>query len=665
MKNKKLRIVIIMFLISFVIFGILGNIIATVLYSFAQIKAVSFAPKYLFSKFSLLIGFLAASISTACLAVYFIKFRFYTDPKLINNNDRADSDLYGKDRLQTTEEIHQSYGFHDFEKLNETDHYGTVVNSEVVKDKNGTHLMLSLVPEQNALLIGTTGSGKSTYQLEMTIQANAKSKTKPSMVIMDPKGVIYKENHLALAAEGYKINVIDLNNPRTSGQYNPLHLIYKYYHIYHKTHEGKYLDLASLLINELALTLIPTGRSNDPKWEQGAQGVVSGTIWAMLEDSLVPEFEFDESKFTLAQLSNIVNKQKDNLSEFLTLREKTSPAPEQAAAIVGISSEKTVDGYLSTIGASLRNFLDEGIKYLTSKHNVDMDFITKPTATFIIIPDSQSSRDVVGSLLITQIYRSLIMESSNYPDDKLPRPTYFLIDEFGNLPKIDEFLKWISLCRSRRIFFEIIVQSFGQLRRIYGDTGIEEISSNCPLQLYLGSTDESTIEEFSKKFGTYTAYQHSRNVDIDKTGGQMHGGTSLVSRDVVRKEELRNIKMSQMYFKEFRKYGCKCSLVPIFDKRLKDIIIFKNNVPPKYDLSSIKEVVYKEDPINWNEHYYDIAQRNNIYNAAKEQSKKQEWDYGEFDYAGIDNLDLFDTDDNISNNDPDDSQRDYLDIINK
>ena len=221
------------------------------------------------------------------------------------------------------------------------------------------------------------------------------------------------------------------------------------------------------------------------------------------------------------------------------------------------------------------------------------------------------------------------------------------------------------MCRSRRIFFEIIVQSFGQLRRIYGDTGIEEISSNCPLQLYLGSTDESTIEEFSKKFGTYTAYQHSRNVDIDKTGGQMHGGTSLVSRDVVRKEELRNIKMSQMYFKEFRKYGCKCSLVPIFDKRLKDIIIFKNNVPPKYDLSSIKEVVYKEDPINWNEHYYDIAQRNNIYNAAKEQSKKQEWDYGEFDYAGIDNLDLFDTDDNISNNDPDDSQRDYLDIINK
>ena len=77
------------------------------------------------------------------------------------------------------------------------------------------------------------------------------------------------------------------------------------------------------------------------------------------------------------------------------------------------------------------------------------------------------------------------MESSNYPDDKLPRPTYFLIDEFGNLPKIDEFLKWISLCRSRRIFFEIIVQSFGQLRRIYGDTGIEEISSNCPLQFLL------------------------------------------------------------------------------------------------------------------------------------------------------------------------------------
>lgn len=670
-QHRKIKIALIIFAIAFIMFFIISISAATAIYSFIKLRTVSFAVEYLFSSFSLAVGFIGASVLVTFLIIYFVKFKFYADPALVNQNDRAPSELYGSNRLQTEEEMHRNYGYYNFNDFPNLDIHGIVVQSSLTKLKTETQLMLSIAPSRNALLIGTTGSGKSTYQLDMTIQANAHSKTKPSMVILDPKGVIYQENKLALEYEGYKINVIDLNNPRTSAQYNPMHLIYDYYHIYQKTKDGKYLDLASLLINELALTLIPTGRASDPKWEQGAQGVISGTIWAMLEDSLVPEFEFDESMFTLSQLSNIINKQKASLSDFLTLRSRTSPASEQAAAVVGISSEKTIDGYLSTIGASLRNFLDEGMKYLTSSHSVDMDFISNPTATFIIIPDSQSSRDVMGTLLITQLYRSLIMESTHH-GDKLPRPVYFLIDEFGNLPKIDEFLKWISLCRSRNIYFELIVQSLGQIRRIYGETGSEEISACCPLQLFLGTTDEPTIEAFSKKFGTYTAYQHSRNVDIDKTGSQMHGNTSLVSRDVVRKEELRNIKMGELYFTEFRKYGCKSALVPIFDKRLRNILIYKNNIPEKFDKPIVNQTHYEEKTIDWDSLFYDIEKRNAIYNDNLSESEKttpnggssafeQEWGYDDnFNYAGIDQVEF---DESASDTIPE--KTDYFDVLNK
>ena len=63
-------------------------------------------------------------------------------------------------------------------------------------------------------------------------------------------------------------------------------------------------------------------------------------------------------------------------------------------------------------------------------------------------------------------------------DLSLPRNVYFILDEFGNMPKIDKFDKMITVGRSRKIWFNMVVQSYAQLDNVYGQTISNIIKSN-------------------------------------------------------------------------------------------------------------------------------------------------------------------------------------------
>ena len=72
------------------------------------------------------------------------------------------------------------------------------------------------------MIIGSTGSGKTTRYVNPTIQVLAHTQTKPSLVISDPKGELYQLHANMLAQQGYEIKVLDLRNPYASARWNPL-----------------------------------------------------------------------------------------------------------------------------------------------------------------------------------------------------------------------------------------------------------------------------------------------------------------------------------------------------------------------------------------------------------------------------------------------------------
>lgn len=549
-----------------------------------------------------------------------IKYQFFNFSRLVNRVDRAKSDLYGQSEFMTSKEMTEKYGYktvknnksvfedYNFTTLKSSDFSGYLVNSY---KKNG-QLYAHNINKKHGLVIGTNGSGKSLYFLMPTIQANAKTSIdhQPTLIINDLKGELYHHNSKLLKDNGYNVFVLNLREPRKGTRFNPLDLIWDLYQEYLKTREESLLDRVSAYIYDISLTLCPSGQGEQEHWTQGAQGLIAGCIWAMLEDSEIPEYEMTKDKFTFQQISNFLNRYSDSLNDFLLKRRFDSRVHDLCSMITKNESEKTRAGYLSTAQVSLRVFQEDGIRYITGKSDFNLeDIMKKPTAFFLIIPDENKARYVLSNTMVVQLYNYLTYQASIKENLSLDRTVYFLLDEFGNMPKIEQFPQWISTSRGRNIFFCIILQALSQLDATYGQENAKTILQNCHFQMFLGATEDSTLDYFITQLGTYTIYSRSANINTSNLDLQQYeGSTGLTEKKLVNKDQLQRIKAGECYFTVSREKPCHGNLIPIFDSELCTNGTFTRAGIP---LSSNTE------KYRFIDHTYDISERNRIFSGGE------------------------------------------------
>ena len=517
--------------------------------------------------------------------------------KTLNLSERADSNLYGQAEFMNDKEIKQLFGHTEkvtkynkktkqnesskikngidinWKQLPEEETEGFVIRSY---KKNGS-LFIDTVSKKNCLVIGTAGTGKSLYYLGPTIQMNACSKNKSSMLINDVKGELFQAHSKLLQDQGYNVICLNLREPRKSTRINILDAIWDTYHKYIDTGDGSYLDLTSQYIVEISTILSPETEGNNKEFGDGAIGILCGIIWGMLEDSVDSKYGFTKDMFTISQISNIINKQSNYMMDFLTHRDaETSKVFDNASMIINNASERTVSSYISTLQTNLRKFLDPGIEYLTATSDFDLDSITeKPTAVFLIIPDESKTRYVLANAIIVQIYNKLVATASKKPNQALERSWYFLLDEFGQMPKIASFPNWIAVCRSRNIYLCPVVQANSQLKSVFGENEAITIQDQCHLKVFLGSNEYATLEYFQKQLGTYTVYSRSASIN-EKTMSHMEyeGSTSITKKDLVTIDELQYLKSGNIYITIRGEKPIKSVLVPIFDNELRTNHIF-------------------------------------------------------------------------------------------
>ncbi len=474
---------------------------------------------------------------------------------------------------------------------------GILLRSELRKN----NLEINMYQPIHALIIGTTGTGKTQKYIIPTIQIMSSTKTKPSFVIADPKGELYEKNSHKLIEEGYEVKVFNLRQPFSSVKWNPLDNAYELYHKAHhlhdfvKVHSGvnpadlglkiisseynyewyeyggvaypnkqildedleskkaEYIDQAENDLREIATILCPIKNEKDPSWERGAQEMILGTMLAMLEDSLDERLNMTRDKFNFYNLRKIVTyKDTDPDNPYKTLRQyyagrdKFSKVPGLVSGAIN-NAPSTTKSYMGIVTGSLGVFNDNGMCFATSENEMNFDsFGDKPTALFIIIPDEKESRWGIATMMISQLYKKLVDLANNYPNMMLPRPVYFLLDEFANLPKIEKIDTMITVSRSRNVFFSLVVQSFSQLNAKYGDDVAQTIKGNCPIKIFIGTDDRVTCEEFSKLCGDMTLEisSTSESKQKDEKGKENPNKTtslSTASRPLIYPDELGHL----------------------------------------------------------------------------------------------------------------------------
>lgn len=424
----------------------------------------------------------------------------------------------------------------------------------------------------HALVVGATRSGKTSRLVNPNIQTLARAKDKASMIISDPKGELYDFHSQALHDLGYEVLSINLRDHNASSQWNPLEIIW---------HKWKQEDLSPLelemsrdeakgSLSELATVMFPEPTRGEAIWSQGANTVFQFMVLAMLELS-----DYDE-KITLDTfnihnvLVNLNSATYQDLFELATVLDtlaKKQKTISHALAVGGRNirgAETTVNGMVQNAVSMLKVYNDSKVKRIISSTNIKLDD-TKPQAIFLIVPDEEKSKNGFISLFVAETYKELIHMANANKDHKLMRPLYYILDEFGNIPKIPNLDSMVTVSASRNVFFMFILQNYKQINESYGPNIASIIMGNCGYEFYLLTNDHETAEAFSKKMGDREIQKVSKSSSKNDKGFSSSTSVSDQTRRLIHADELMKLKEGEIIVSAQRLNPIKSSLAPFWE----------------------------------------------------------------------------------------------------
>lgn len=478
-------------------------------------------------------------------------------------------------RFQTEKDLEKNFRIIEYSKLKETMVTGSIIKAE---EKNGKMNVVFAKPA-HTLVIGTTGSGKTTTYVNPTIQILSETKTKPSMFISDPKGELYADHAKRLEEQGYEVKVLDLRNPYNSIRWNPLQRAYECYQrmihlkdeVVEDEEHGRYLfdgneyetqeevdsaiqvkkqqlyDIVYEDLHDITTAICPIENKNEPMWESGAKNFILAIALAMLEDSENPGLGLTKDKFNFYSITKVATNTDNDCEDLIAYFQNRSPLSKAVSLSKQVldASDKTRGSYLSTTFDKLSMFSDLSLCALTSENEIEFGSMgERPIALFLQIPDEKETRHTLASLVILQAYKELVAKANSYPSLSLPKPVYFILDEFGNLPKVHKLEQMITVGRSRNIWMNLVVQSYSQLSKVYEEKSADIIKSNCNIQIFIGTTDYKTIEEFSKRCGNFSMVQRSVGFNSAK-GEDINSHSSIKERPLIYPSELQLLNNSK------------------------------------------------------------------------------------------------------------------------
>jgi len=373
------------------------------------------------------------------------------------------------------------------------------------------------LPNHHELIIGTTGSGKTTGCTEPQLRAISSQKNKPNLFISDPKGELFERNAKHLKKQGYKLFTLNFKEPMRSDRWNPLLELYDLKEKILNTDEGfeRYLLETELdsQINQMATAFIPIISHRDLCWDYGAQDLLKGILHALLDNVGKEGSGFTRSMMTMVSVfhffnaikKEFINMEPDSVAKNNWLKEELSVKARALMSVTIDNAANTKRNYFGTFDVGMKDWFMGHIFALTTGNTVNIDEDDDaPFAIFLITRDYDKSDFKIAGLFIDSVYKKMLLRAEKSVTGASKRATHFLLDEFGNIPEIKDFENKISTARSRNIWFHLSVQSYMQLEVVYDKTRAGIIKDNCNSQVFLGSQNRETKEIFSKECGKHT-----------------------------------------------------------------------------------------------------------------------------------------------------------------
>lgn len=392
----------------------------------------------------------------------------------------------------------------------------------------GRKIPLSL----NTLVLGGMGSGKSFFTLiPNLLQANT------SYIITDPSKELIKSCGQFLKDNGYKVTVLDCEKFIGSARYN----FFKYI--------NSDLDIKRItdIIFQSTVEKEKRSSNSDPMWENMAKDYLQALIgliyymgskeeqnidtliWLLNEDKMI-EGEDGRRKETV--VSSMFRELEDRLGPNAISDSYSSATDGEVATIRGVKS---------TLRGRIGRFLLPEVRELMRRDELELEKIgTEKSALFLAMPSEDTSFNFIISMVYAQLFPILYRVARSQPDNKLPVPVQFMIDEMANFVMPDDFISYLTTSRKHDISYMMFFQEFSQVEKMFNKEK-NTLIGTCNTFLYLGGSGYEANKYISEWIGkeTVTTENYSRN--YGKSGSSSRS-QNQGARNVLTPDEIDSLK---------------------------------------------------------------------------------------------------------------------------
>lgn len=389
----------------------------------------------------------------------------------------------------------------------------------------------------NVIVVANPGDGKSFRVLTPgIIQACRDGYDKPSLIITDTKGALYRDTCRMVENAGLEVRTLNLTNPKFSNLYNPLCNLHA---------ERLYTELSSLARCFIVNTRDVEAKAGDAFWEDTLYFLMM-SVWgyqATCKEN--PVTGVDETKAMYRSLELIrgmhlgANGRISLDCEFAAIVEALRAEKPLHISVTNFDSlmaaaPETIQSVVITAISRLAVFAEPDIEMLTMADEMNIDGICEtPTALYLNF-EVGSAYKVIAAMFLEQCFASVYYIADTKHGGSLPVKCKMFLDEIANICKFHSLPERLSTARSYNIDITLCLQALQQLKHLY-DGSDQTIINNCAVFAYLGCGEPDTLERVSKLLGKTTIDEVNESRNYGERGGGSEAdrrtGRELMTQD--------------------------------------------------------------------------------------------------------------------------------------
>lgn len=448
--------------------------------------------------------------------------------------DASEHGVHGTSRWGRVEELKKGKAVSTNNKISIKDPFKTLkIDDGIILGKvpNQNEVLIlppnTSVDNTNVFLIGASGSGKG----QAFVFNNIINNTQKTMIITDPKGELYHATHQLKKDQGFEVFQIDFLN-LDQARYNPLDYVKK--------------DIDAKKIAE-------TIARNSAK--DGKEDFFFNTARDLLTGLIIYCKSENENANIPVDVKDQFYKISEDEKYLMELCEDIGRSHPAYAYLkdASVAEGKTRTSILSSFAQQTAIFSLKDVERMTECSDFNIhDFQKKKSILYVKIPMKSNPVEALTATFFDQLI-SVLYDIADKNYGVLPLRTMFLLDEFANLGKINDYEGTLSTCRGLGMEMITIVQDLAQLENKYSKEIGRTIINNHDTKLFLRTGDIETAKYFSGLAGETTA--RMQTTSSSQTGGLFTTNSSAskslqeqyVKRPLITEGELMQINKNDCY----------------------------------------------------------------------------------------------------------------------